>query len=115
MNTNTKQATVYRVYQKFETLGDPSETTHTDWESADRAATGLKNSIAEMISEWETPESRTEGGFSGERLVWDEAAKMIGLEFSDTRDRTDDSPLKYGLEAGKLIAERAVVVEEVDV
>lgn len=104
----------YIVSQRFETLGVPGETRHNSKQDAEMAADKDRSEIAEMVAEWETPETepRNQTGFASEIEAWKEAAVIAGVEYDDNGDRTESSPKTYGLAAGQYIAEQAVAIEE---
>lgn len=89
----------YVVRQTYETLGDPSMTTHTTREDAERAAETLRQEIAAMVATWERSgaDADTDGGSESE--AWAHADAI-----ADGRT--------YGAAAASYIAEQAVVIEQ---
>jgi hypothetical protein len=102
----------YIVHQTFKSLGDPCRTEHTRKQAAEKAARALRMGIAVTVSEMDTPRcfEKQKAGSDSEIRAWEEAAEFIGLDF-DGGERTPGSPEKYGLEAGKQIAETAVSID----
>ncbi len=86
----------YTVRQTFETLGDPSETTHNTRELAEAAAAGLRLEIAEMVAEMATPRVRSEPlGSLDESAAWLAAEGMAGVKYDEGGDRQAGSPATY--------------------
>lgn len=103
----------FLVQQRFETIGDPCQSTHGTRSEAEVAATNLRRTIASTVAEWPTPEdnaSRT--GLTDEVAAWQEAERLAGVVFDETGQRTDASPRTWGQTAAEFIAYQAVVVDE---
>lgn len=86
----------YVVRQTYETLGDPSASTHDTREDAERAAETLRQEIAAMVATWERSDADRDGG--PENVAWDHA------------DAISTGRL-YGPAAGAYIAEQAVTID----
>lgn len=104
------------VSQTFETLGAPCTETFDSREAADAAAAKLREEIAGMVSDWETPEhdNPEKTGSTSEIAAWTQAEELAGVEFDDAGDRTPESPKTYGIIAGRHIASKAVSIETSD-
>lgn len=107
--------TKYIVSQTFETLGHASESEHTTLESAEAASETLRCEIAEMVSGMETPDSKSKPtGFSHECDAWNRADEIAGVAYDEFGNRTPNSPTRYGIRAGRYIANLAVSIESVE-
>lgn len=104
------------VSQTFETLGAHCAETFDSREAADVAAGKLREDIAGMVSDWETPEhdDSEKTGSTREIAAWDQAEELAGVEFDDDGDRTSESPKTWGIIAGRHIASKAVSIETAD-
>lgn len=94
----------WRVYQSFETLGDPGEELCYDRETAEKAAAELRRLIIKMVMEDCAPmedDGQTRTGQSNEVEAWNHA---------DTHHQHGG---KYTRAAGEYIATQAVVIEEI--
>lgn len=108
----------YKVYQSFESLGDPNYQTFTRKRDAERAAERLRNQIAKWVAEMDTPDVQeiSCAGYIHETEAWDQAQEIAGVEYEndDPWRRTAKSPATYGIEAGRHIAEAAVKIDVIE-
>jgi hypothetical protein len=104
----------YTVSQNLETLGDPCETTYETLAEAEAAAETLKRTLAEWIANLGTPDYRNPcpSGCSSDINAWRDAEDAAGIKYDDDGNRTPESPRQYGLDAGWVVANAAVQIEE---
>lgn len=104
----------YKVYQKFETFGDDSESVHDSREQAEKRADILAEEIADCLypkdsngdSEIEYYSSAGKTGYSSEI--------KFHTELSDYADATEDKPGKMPWsDVVGMIRKAAIVIEEV--
>ena len=103
----------YRVYQGFETLGDPCGETFDTRAEAEDAARKFEALIASDVAKMSTPDEREDRtGNSSEIEAWEAAADLAGVSYDDDGERI--GPETYGVQAGQYIAQQAVEIEEVE-
>ena len=103
----------YRVYQSFETLGDPAMREFERRDEADEYEADLKRWVANEVASWPTPNEKPRPmGFLIESDAWAEAAKIAGVEYNETGERIA-GPEIYGRLAGRFVSVMAVKVEEI--
>jgi len=84
---------MFRVYQRFESLGDPMTMTFTEWDAAKEYANELRREIAALPLVCNADEESSDSEWN--RLVW----------------AAHDAPERV---RGIIVAHAAVVVEEVE-
>ena len=104
----------YRVSNTFETVGIPAAETYRTPEQAEAAAEKMREGIAIMVADWETPDrySSHADGWANEIEAWEKAEEIAGVEYDEDGDRTANSPTRYGIEVGRYIAKLCVGIEE---
>ena len=90
----------FRVFQSFETLGDPVAETHATRDAADESAARLRYAVARMVADWPVAAEDSQTGVVGECEAWAQARELAGSA-------------TYGMDAGDYVAGLAVRVEEV--
>lgn len=97
--TPGKGQSMITVFQTFETLGDPAESTHPTRGEAEAAAENLRGQIAGLVAGWQVPDEDPRGGIAAEADAWARA-----------RGAATFAGGCYGIAAGELIAREAVRV-----
>jgi hypothetical protein len=89
----------FRVFQSFETLGDPCAEVRPTRDAAENAATRMRYAVARMVADWPVPAEDSRTGVAEECEAWARARELAGSA-------------SYGMEAGDYVAGLAVRVEE---
>lgn len=103
----------FRVYQAFETLGDPDLRTFQTRILAEARADVMRDDIAAMVASWPTPPERIEA--SGNLLeceAWNEAEQIASVLYHEETGERIAGPEIYGRLAGRFIANMSVKIEE---
>jgi len=104
--------TTFRVYQAFETLGDPDLRKFQTRILAEARADVLRDQIASMVSSWPTPlERNADSGNLLECEAWNEADRIAAVLYHDATGERIEGPEIYGRLAGRFIANMAVKIE----
>jgi len=104
--------TTFRVYQSFETLGDPDARRFQTRQLAEARADVLRDQIAAMVSSWPTPLERiADFGNLLECEAWAEADRIAGVLYHEDTGERIEGPEIYGRLAGRFIANMAVKIE----
>ncbi|MFH1268920.1 MAG: hypothetical protein ABIK89_24605 [Planctomycetota bacterium] len=94
-----KERAMYVVTQTFETLGDPARADFATEAEAEAYAATLREQIAVMVAGWPVEPAPDEGS-SSEVDAWEAANAIAGA-----------GATRYGLDAGRVIADQAVTAE----
>ena len=102
----------FRVYQFFETLGDPDARTFQTRQLAEANADVIRDEIEAMVASWPTPPERiADSGNLMECEAWAEADRIAGVLYSEETGERIAGPELYGRLAGRFIANMAVKIE----
>jgi len=106
----------FRVYQAFETLGDPDARKFQTRQLAEARADVMRDQIASMVASWPTnPEKSADSGNNLlECEAWNEAEKIAGVLYHEQTGERIAGPEIYGRLAGRFIANMAVKIEKME-